>query len=280
MSIQSLFSKITLKSTLKGLKITALITLIGGTSLMCTQFFLANELDTVAKVPTTYDVSKLAYSVNRQIPTGYVKANYSAICAPHSESIAPQSKDLSLQDAAEIVAQQIFKFSGEDLNNHTLEMSYYPGITDISQNDTSASSIWVANVSIAPSYHYLVNIVASTGELLYIQCTGTPNMDKPFNIDEPSTAKLMNERLNSSIKEIKNNLDDTCKKAQNLITKKGYLAEPIQSIAYVYTRSDAYGVVFHAFKVTTDSNKIYRFSLSEDLTQLRSCFMGTNLSIG
>ncbi|MGM1045764.1 MAG: hypothetical protein ACQEXX_06425 [Bacillota bacterium] len=257
MSRKSLHSRNVVKNSFKGFK---LITFIGVSSLMLTQVAVASELGTKDKVPTTYNISEPSYLVNEQIPTGYVKANYKAIYSPHTLSKEPSSKDLSLQEAAEIAAQEIFKFSGEKLDNQTLEMSYSP-------QTSQYGSTWWAQVAITPSYHFLVEIDGGTGEIIRSKCTGGPEIDNKFDIDAPSTEKLISERLDTGIKKF--TLKDSYAKVENFITKKGYIAEPVESVTYQYISADAFAVVSHTFDVTTDSNKHYRVALSEDLTQLR-----------
>ncbi|MEC0093161.1 hypothetical protein [Paenibacillus macquariensis] len=261
MSQKSLLPRSVAKNGFKGVKI---ITFIGVASLMLTQVIVASELKTITKVPTTYNVSELSYLVNRQIPAGYVKANYEAIYSPNTQSKTPSSKDLSLQEAAEIAAQEIFKYSDEKLDNQTLQMSYfhYP-------QASRPYSTWQASVGITPSYLLSVEIDGSTGELIRIKSTGGPNIDNEFDIDAPSTTKLINELLDPGNKQFTLDLDDSYAKVQNLITKTGYIAEPIKSITYQYISADAFAVVAHTFDVTTASNKLHRFSLSQDLTQLR-----------
>ncbi|MGN7762476.1 hypothetical protein [Paenibacillus sp. 22594] len=243
-----------------GFKSIKIITFIGVSSLLLTQVAVAGELKTVDKVPTAYNVSKLSYLVDRQIPAGYVKANYKTIYAPYTQSKTPSPKDLSLEEAAEIAAQEIFKFSDVKLDNQTLQMSYSP-------QAGQSSSTWWAQVSITPSYSFLVEMDGGTGELIRSKYTGGPNIYKEFDMDTPSADKLISERLDAGTKQF--TLDGSYAKVENLITKKGYLAEPIKSITYQWISSDAFGVISHTFDVTTASNKLYRIALSQDLTQLR-----------
>jgi len=73
-------------------------------------------------------------------------------------------------------------------------------------------------------------------------------------------------------------LDDSYAEVQNLITNKGYIAEPIKSVTYQYISSDAFSVVSHTFEITTASNKLYHVGLSEDLNQLREyVVLGTKI---
>lgn len=259
MSLKSSLPKNMVKYSFKGIK---MIAFIGVSSLICTQLVIASQLSTIAQVPTNYNVSELSYLVNRQIPTGYVKANYKAIYSIGTLSKTPSSKDLSLQEAAEVVAQEIFKLSGEKLDNQTLQMSYYP-------QTSKASSSWTAEVDVTPSYGFSVSIDGSTGQLTFIRRAGGHDIDEGFDINAPSTNKLINERLATGTEQIISQLDTSYEKAQNLVIQKGYIAEPIESITYVYTTCDTYAVVSHAFDITTTSNKHYRISLSQDLTELR-----------
>ncbi|WP_379142462.1 hypothetical protein [Paenibacillus sp. sgz500992] len=246
-----------------GFKSIKIITFIGVSFLLLTQVAVAGELKTVDKVPTAYNVSKLSYLVDRQIPAGYVKANYKAIYAPYTQSKAPSPKDLSLQEAAEIAAQEIFKFSDVTLDNQTLQMSYSP-------QAGQSSSTWWAQVDITPFYSFSVEVDGGTGELIRSKCTGGPNIDNEFVIDSPSADKLISERLDAGTKQF--TLDGSYAKVENLITKKGYITEPIKSITYQWISADAFAVISHTFDVTTASNKLYRASLSQDLTQLRDYY--------
>lgn len=267
MSRKTLHPGNVVKNSFKGIK---LITFIGVSSLIFTQAVVASELEAKDKVPTTYNVSEPSYLVNTQVPAGYVKANYKAIYSSNTQSKTPSAKDLSLEEAAEVAAQEIFKFSDEKLDNQTLEMSYSPQASQY-------SSTWWAQVSFTPSYRYLVEIDGGTGELKRIKCTGGPNIDNKFDIDAPSTDKLIAERLDKGAKQF--TLEGSYAKVEKLITEKGYITEPIKSITYRYISADAFAVVSHTFDITTDSNMFYRVSLSQDLSQLRDySVLGTKTS--
>lgn len=122
-----IFSKQIFTNSIKKVSAT---TLVGVCALFGTQMLISTELNASTIVPTSYNLSELHTAMNRQIPDGYIKTNYKVNFIEKSEkSEKPSASELSLEDATEIMAQEIFRFSKEDLSNQTLTMIYDPAST-------------------------------------------------------------------------------------------------------------------------------------------------------
>ena len=107
------FVKIKVKNLIKGFGITLSV---GLCALLFIHFLVSKELRTT----TTYKPSELSLAMNRQLPNGYVKANYKVNC-----SQTPSVKDLSPREAAEIIAQEIYRLSKKALTTKLLILPMY-----------------------------------------------------------------------------------------------------------------------------------------------------------
>lgn len=266
MTLKSFISKCTVKNSLKGV---LLVALIGSSALMCTQFVIANDLSAMSQVPANYNTSEFAYLTHRQLPTSYVKADYKMTYAAHTRSKTPDAKDLSMQEAAEVAAQEIFRLSSQGLEGKTLEMAYYPKTSD-------SNSKWLISVAITPSYQFSLAINGNTGELLNIRRAGSPNVAQDFDINSSAANTLIKTQLANNSKQIEAHLNDAYEKVKNLIAEKAYLPDAIKSIAYESTSCDAFAVPSYTFNITTTTDKTYTISCSTDFTELIDCFIKQN----
>lgn len=241
-----LFSKKSFQESIKGIKAK---TLVGLLTLLSTQVLVSPAL--YASAPT---------SINRQIPAGYIKANYKIKCKQ-----APVSTDLSSQDAAEIIAQEFYRLSKKNLTNQTIELSYRP-------SSDKQSSSWSATINFAANYTVDVDIDGSTGKLRHIG----QRISNPLSAAQNNTDKKAGGTLSSLTSSFKKNQAANCAKAQKLIADSGYVTEAIASFKYSdssvsvqYENNKAVSSYnSHIFNLTTTSGKEYKFYLSQDLNRL------------
>lgn len=113
---------------------------------------LVNQTKTI---PTTY-LEKTSPAQPQEIPPGYVKAAYQVKLSAYSEK--PVAKDMSMQEAAELGAQNLWRFFQVNLNGKTIEMSYIPN----SSFNPRAEWQGIIFEGEIPAYSFLVDAV--TGE--------------------------------------------------------------------------------------------------------------------
>lgn len=203
--------------------------------------------------------------MNRQVPTGYVKSNYKVNC-----SQTPTAKDLSSKDAAEIIAQEAYRLTKKSLDNQTINLVYSP-LTN------TCNSEWTGNITFNANDTMSVIIDGSTGELLHIRHNiSIPVASPQKKKTDAETDQEGISSLKSLIAEFNKNKDANCAKAQELITKSGYVPETIKTFTYADSCS---GLQFannkvistscaHIFNAVTTSDKTYKFYLSRDLTHI------------
>ena len=203
------FSKIKAKNLIKGFGTTLLIGLCAS---LVIHFLVSKELRTTTTVSTTYKPSELSLAMNRQLPDGYVKANYKVNC-----SQTPSDKDLSPREAAEIIAQEIYRLSKKSLDHQTIDLTYVP------LNDKT-NSYWTSTITFSKNYTITVDIDGSTGELRYID----QSISQPLNTSQKSTDGTSLPLVTTFLK----NKEANCAKAQKLIADSGYVTEAIASFKY------------------------------------------------
>ena len=243
-----LFSK---KSVQEPIKAKALVGLL---TLLSTQILVFPALSASVFAPT---------SINRQIPTGYTKSNYKISC-----SQTPSSKDLSVQDAAEIIAQEAYRFTKRDLNNQIINLKY--------NTFSNKSNTWLGTITLnAQQNKQIIEVCinASTGELFTISQHTFPLKSAAKSTSDTQACTSLSTLTN----DFKKNQTTNCAKAKKLITDSGYLPEDIVTCKYDYSfisddseTSISYGN--HMFNLTTVSGKSYSFCLSSDLTQIYEVF--------
>ena len=250
-------------------------TLVGVCALFGTQMLISTELNASTIVPTSYNLSELHTAMNRQIPDGYIKTNYTVDFIEKSEK--PSVSELSLEDATEIMAQEIFRFSKEDLSNQILTMTYNPVRTFRTYDkiegykDREALASWNCRLKLS-TYIINVSIDSSTGELLTIGMHYLSKSNVPYYEDEEfmsnDTDPAITKTMDSADKNFKSNKAQNLEKAKKLFSQAGYLSEPIKSIVYTGVGYEVNSnLVTYSFEITTTSDKQYRFTLYEGLTR-------------
>ena len=202
--------------------------------------------------------------MNRQAPAGYVKSNYKVNC-----SQTPTAKDLSSKDAAEIIAQEAYRLSKKSLDNQTINLVYSP-LTN------TCNSKWTGNITFNANDTMSVIIDGSTGELLHIRHNISIPVASPQEKTDAETDQEGVSSLKSLTAKFNENKDANCAKAQELITKSGYVPETIKSVTYSDSCSGLYFAdnkvvstsCAYIFEAITTSGKTYTFYLSRDLTHI------------
>ena len=267
-----IFSKQIFTNSLKKVSAT---TLVGVCALFSTQMLISADLNASTIVPTSYNLSELHTAMNRQIPDGYIKTNYTVDFIEKSEK--PSVSELSLEDATEIMAQEIFRFSKEDLSNQILTMTYNPVRTFRTYDkiegykDREALASWNCRLKLS-TYIINVSIDSSTGELLTIGMHYLSKSNVPYYEDEEfmsnDTDPAITKTMDSADKNFKSNKAQNLEKAKKLFSQAGYLSEPIKSIVYTGVGYEVNSnLVTYSFEITTTSDKQYRFTLYEGLTR-------------
>lgn len=267
-----IFSKQNFTNSLKKVSAT---TLVGVCALFSTQMLISAKLNASTIVPTSYNLSELHTAMNRQIPDGYIKTNYTVDFIEKSEK--PSVSELSLEDATEIMAQEIFRFSKEDLSNQILTMTYNPVRTFRTYDkiegykDREALASWNCRLKLS-TYIINVSIDSSTGELLTIGMHYLSKSNVPYYEDEEfmsnDTDPAITKTMDSADKNFKSNKAQNLEKAKKLFSQAGYLSEPIKSIEYTGVGYEVNSnLVTYSFEITTTSDKQYRFTLYEGLTR-------------
>ncbi|MBE6025184.1 MAG: hypothetical protein E7231_18750 [Cellulosilyticum sp.] len=254
-----------LKNPLNSIKV---IGLLGISSMFFTNCVVAHDLNTVTKISTP---SSINYAPEREVPTGYVKGDYKTVALPYyatKKVVSPMTNELSLQEAAEIAAQELYRLYNVKLTNQTFQMCYYPKTND-------KPSSWSISINVTPEYYFDLTLDPSTGELLSLMSQGSPETNK---LSDSEDSKIITNGMAIAKKGIANP-DDACAKVKTLVTQKGFISEPIETIVYkdsTYSTACAvatpYSHITHRFQVTTTSKTTYSILTSQDLTIITTFF--------
>ena len=257
-------SKDATKNPVNGLKIIAALSV---TSLLFTNAIIAREVNTPVQIPVMN--TTINYAPARQIPTGYVKGNYTAVATPYWKTKKVESakaNELSLQEAAEIAAQEVFRLYDVKLTNEKIECQYCP------TNEKFAAS-WEIAIRINPDYFFNLSINPATGELTSISHKGGSDIKKLSASEDDKTIENGMALAEKGL----SNPDEACTKVKNMLTQKGFISEPIESITYKFSLYDTvsgvahpYSQIIHWFTVVTTSKKTYGIRINQDLSSIIS----------
>lgn len=144
-----------------------------------TESVLAKEIKKVEVVPTSYNVTSISTKEN-SVPDGYTKANYTVVADPLVNN-KPTSKDMTMEEAAEIGAQRLWEIWGVDLDGATIYMSYEPVREDYPR------ATWSGDVRFGPrtpeTDGYYVTVDAVTGESFIASMSRTISENVPLGLD-------------------------------------------------------------------------------------------------
>lgn len=116
-----------------------------------TAFAVLTNQTATAPVAVSMDIANKS-----SIPAGYVKADYTVKQGQYSKQ--PTAKDISIDEAAERGAQDLWKVFGLDLSGKSIEMTY----NEVTSTQPRAD--WTGIVTISDNHTYYFSIDAVTGE--------------------------------------------------------------------------------------------------------------------
>lgn len=196
-------NKIKAKKTLKTVLVAVLI--IGVCVLAfqtITKLLTENELRKEKEVPTAYanftagklnfeeediingnseanNLIEIATLVQKDIPDGYTKANYTIgkidyeFCKDEKET----SAEISKETAAEIVARELYKLFGANLEGKEIKMGYVPA------QESFPRAKWQGEIDMSDDLEYWFTIDSMTGEIFHIGTLRVPDEQLPFEYD-------------------------------------------------------------------------------------------------
>ena len=263
MTLKSLSLKNVLKPSLGRIKI---ITLLSASSLLLTNTLIAQELNTTTNFPTNYASSNSPNVPTKEIPNGYIKGNYKTKALPYGNTvISPSPSELSLQEAAEIAAQELFKLYNITLTDQTFQMCYGP------KDEFNKYPMWVISIFVTPECFVDMTLDAATGELTLLHYQNSSQANK-------STVPKNTQKINKNMVLTKNALHNptkACDKIKVKVSNIDIISEPIDNIEYIgcdyhtcCATATQYSEIAHTFRITTASKKTYMISFSEDLARI------------
>jgi hypothetical protein len=128
-------------------------TLVFAGSTQAAKLTIFNKTETV---PTTYNTDSLTSSTTSSVPADYVKSNYAVKLVETDDK--PAAKDMPMDKAAELGAQNIWRLYSASLDNQTIYMTYLPA------SDSQSRDMWYGEISIHDVIFYTFQEDAVTGE--------------------------------------------------------------------------------------------------------------------
>lgn len=262
-----LLSKQILKNSIRGLNVCMLA---GIGTLLITGGILHNNLYASTTIPTNYDISEITSTLYRSVPTGYVKPSYKFKVDPNCTT--PSANELSASEAAEIIAQEMYRYFKENISGKTITLYYTSELPN-------TRAFWRTTIDKDPNNDFYVWIDAITGEVIRIGRDSHLPIHLISNPPKDEEKFIQKGRaLGKEIKKtIESNITSNLEKVQDVIIASGFISETIKSVTYddcsicIQGNDTVAGVtVSPDFKVMTTSNKTYLITLSEDFTQVNS----------
>jgi hypothetical protein len=110
-------------------------------------------------VPTSYNMDSIKGSINPAVPADYVKSNYKVKLVETPDK--PAEKDMSMEKAAELGAQNLWRLYSAGLDNQTIYMTYIPA------DESQSRAQWYGEVTINDVLFYTFQVDAVTGEYYF-----------------------------------------------------------------------------------------------------------------
>ncbi|MBW5445350.1 hypothetical protein GE107_04650 [Cohnella sp. CFH 77786] len=107
-------------------------------------------------VPTTYNLDSITGSSHPDVPDGYVKSKYTVKLVETPDK--PPAQDMSMEKAAELGAQNLWRLYSATFDNQTIYMTYIPA------DDYQSRALWYGEVNINDTLFYSFQLDAVTGE--------------------------------------------------------------------------------------------------------------------
>ena len=107
-------------------------------------------------VPTAYNMDSIKGSINPDVPADYVKSNYAVKLVETPDK--PAKEDMSMDKAAELGAQNLWRLYSASFDNQTVYMTYIPA------DEFQSRAMWYGEVTINDVLYYTFQLDAVTGE--------------------------------------------------------------------------------------------------------------------
>lgn len=128
-------------------------TLLFAGSTQAAKMAIFNQTETV---PANYTLDGIAGSSDLDAPSDYVKSDYAVQLVETGDK--PAGKDISMEKAAELGAQNIWRLYSASLDNQTIYMTYIPA------SDFQSRDMWYGEVNINDTLFYTFQLNAISGE--------------------------------------------------------------------------------------------------------------------
>ena len=277
-----LLSKQILKNSIKGLNVCMLA---GIGTLLVTGGIMHNNLYASTTIPTNYDISEITSTLYRSVPAGYIKPSYKFEVDPNCDT--PSANELSASEAAEIIAQEMYRYFKADISGKTLGLYYTPETT--AADNYVFKPEWSGFLDLDSGHGFHISIDSVTGE---VKALSNNRLLPEHYISNPSkdTNKL-EKQIDDTVDELEKKLENIIKSdpkkiqdIQNVIAASGFIPEAIKSVTFDYCNTAVHyedknkiGLrVDASFRVVTVSDKSYYVTLCEDLTRVDSVHMPNN----
>ena len=270
-----LLSKQILKNSIKGLNVCMLA---GIGTLLVTGGIMHNNLYASTTIPTNYDISEITSTLYRSVPAGYIKPSYKFEVDPNCTN-TPSTNELSASEAAEIIAQEIYRYFKADISGKTLGLYYTPEIIDIDNHVLKPQ--WSGFLDLNSENYFHICIDSVTGEVTAL--SNNLLLPEHYISNPPKDANKLEKQIDDTAAELEKKLENVIKSdpkkiqdVQNVIAASGFIPETIKSVTFDYCRTAVdyqdktkIGLTVQAnFKVVTVSDKSYYAALCEDLTRV------------
>ena len=282
----NMLSKQILKNSIKGLNVCMLA---GIGTLLITGGILHNNLYASTTIPTNYDISEITSTLYRSVPTGYIKPSYKFEVDPNCDT--PSANELCASEAAEIIAQEMYRYFKTDISGKTLSLHYTPEIIDINNYVLKPQWSGFLNLDSENPLHIVIDSV--TGEVKSLSTSSL--LSEHYISNPPKDANKLEKQINDTVAELEKKLENVIKSdskkiqdIQNVIASSGFISENIKSVTFDYCSTavdyqdkNNIGLKVTAhFRVVTVSDKSYYATLCEDLTHVESVGISNNRSNG
>jgi cation transport regulator ChaB len=220
-----------------------------------TQLLKASEINHDKSIATTYDVVALTSNIKTTIPENYVKANYKVAFHKIRDEEA-RKKDLSIEQAAELVARELWRVYQLDLEGKTIEMSISLGF-----------ETWEGEVNISPEEVYFVAINSTSGETytVAVEETGKTNNNQ---LRERISDEEREKRANDAEIIIEKDLLSIIERVKQKIESTQLLQGKIVDCQYNFTSCSSFGTIEHLFYIKTDKGQEVSVLFSEEHSRI------------
>ena len=195
-----LLSKQILKNSIKGLNVCMLA---GIGTLLVTGGIMHNNLYASTTIPTNYDISEITSTLYRSVPAGYIKPSYKFEVDPNCDT--PSANELSASEAAEIIAQEMYRYFKTDISGKTLSLHYTPEIIDIDNHVLKPQ--WSGFLDLNSENYFHICIDSVTGEVKAL--SNDRLLPEHYISNPPKDANKLEKQIDDTAAELEKKLE-TC----------------------------------------------------------------------